>query len=158
MSTREDKVNLVDCFSGSLGKDLLSVERPIIDGMISDVFGFNAVQIGSPEYDFLAHSRIPNKFLMSEKIESLSYVPKEYREVGTTLHSENDKGEKQSFIVTRIDDETLTVDGNNPLCGRMVNFNLEILGVRDAVEEEIEAGGSIEKGPDIPDALTVPIH
>jgi hypothetical protein len=40
----------------------------------------------------------------------------------------------------------------------MVNFNLEILGVRDAVEEEIEAGGSIEKGPDIPDALTVPIH
>ena len=78
----------------------------------------------------------------------LENVPKEYREVGTTLHSENDKGEKQSFIVTRIDDETLTVDGNNPLCGRMVNFNLEILGVRDAVEEEIEAGGSIEKGPD----------
>ncbi len=72
MSTREDKVNLVDCFSGSLGKDLLSVERPIIDGMISDVFGFNAVQIGSPEYDFLAHSRIPNKFLMSES--SLSHI------------------------------------------------------------------------------------
>lgn len=88
----------------------------------------------------------------------LENVPKEYREVGTTLHSENDKGEKQSFIVTRIDDETLTVDGNNPLCGRMVNFNLEILGVRDAVEEEIEAGGSIEKGPDIPEALTVPIY
>ena len=88
----------------------------------------------------------------------LENVPKEYREVGTTLHSENDKGEKQSFIVTRIEDETLTVDGNNPLCGRMVNFNLEILGVRDAVEEEIEAAGSIEKGPDIPEALTVPIH
>ena len=77
---------------------------------------------------------------------------------GKGLHSENEKGEKQSFIVTRIDDETLTVDGNNPLCGRMVNFNLEILGVRDAVEEEIEAGGPIDKGPDIPEALTVPLH
>jgi FKBP-type peptidyl-prolyl cis-trans isomerase SlyD len=88
----------------------------------------------------------------------LENVPKQYREVGTTLHSENEKGEKQSFIVTRIDDETLTVDGNNPLCGRMVNFNLEILGVRDAVEEENEAGGPIDKGPDIPEALTVPLH
>ncbi|MDA1332133.1 MAG: methyltransferase domain-containing protein [Proteobacteria bacterium] len=66
MSTRKDKINLVDCFSGSLGKDLLGLERLIIDGMISDVFGFNAVQIGSPEYDFLANSRIPNKFVMSE--------------------------------------------------------------------------------------------
>jgi SAM-dependent methyltransferase len=66
MSTREDKVNLVDCFSGSLGKDLLGAERPIFEGMVSDVFGFNAVQVGFPQHDFLAHSRIPNKFVMSE--------------------------------------------------------------------------------------------
>jgi FKBP-type peptidyl-prolyl cis-trans isomerase SlyD len=78
--------------------------------------------------------------------------------VGTTLHSENEKGERQSFIVTRIDNETLTVDGNNPLCGRMVNFNLEILGVRDAIEEEIEAGGPIDKEADIPDGLKIPLH
>ncbi len=86
-------------------------------------------------------------------------VPKEYREVGTTLHAENEKGETQSFIVTRIDDETLTVDGNNPLCGRKVIFNLEVLGVRDAIEEEIEAGGPVDAaGADIPEALTVPLQ
>ena len=45
---------------------------------------------------------------------------------------ENDKGQTRSFIVTRMDDETLTVDGNNPLCGREVVFTLEILTVRDA--------------------------
>ena len=88
----------------------------------------------------------------------LENVPKQYREVGTTLHSENEKGDKQSFIVTRIDDETLTVDGNNPLCGRVVNFNLEILGVRDAIEEEIESGGAIDQGPDIPEGLKIPIQ
>ena len=80
------------------------------------------------------------------------------REVGTTLHTENEKGETQSFIVTRIDNETLTVDGNNPLCGRKVIFNLEILGVRDAIEEEIEAGGPIDAGPDIPEALSIPLQ
>ena len=75
-----------------------------------------------------------------------------------TLHTENEKGETQSFIVTTMNDETLTVDGNNPLCGRQVIFKLEILGVRDPNEEEIEAGGPVNEGPDIHEALTVPIQ
>jgi len=51
--------------------------------------------------------------------------------------------------VTRMDDETLTVDGNNPLCGREVVFTLEILTVRDATAEEIRAGGAIPARADI---------
>lgn len=85
-------------------------------------------------------------------------VPEEYREVGITIHTENEKGEARSVIVTRMDDETLTVDGNNPLSGRKVIFKLEILGVRDATDEEIEAGGPIGVAPDIDKALTVPLQ
>lgn len=70
-------------------------------------------------------------------------VPEEYRQVGTSILMENDKGQTRSFIVTRMDDETLTVDGNNPLCGREVVFRLEILAVRDATDEEMKAGGAI---------------
>ena len=84
-------------------------------------------------------------------------VPEEYREVGTTIFTENEKGDSQSFIVTRIDDKTLTVDGNNPLCGRIVLFKLEILSVRDATGEEIEAGGPVGVEPDIDKSLTIPI-
>jgi len=84
-------------------------------------------------------------------------VPEEYREVGTTILAENEKGEPHSFIVTRIDDETLTVDGNNPLCGRKVLFKLEILSVRDATGEEIEAGGPVGVNPDIDEKLMIPI-
>ncbi len=84
-------------------------------------------------------------------------VPEEYRELGTTIFTENEKGESKSFIVTRIDDKTLTVDGNNPLCGRKVLFKLEILSVRDATEEEIEAGGPVGEKPDIDESLTIPI-
>ncbi|MBT8002603.1 MAG: peptidylprolyl isomerase [Rhodospirillales bacterium] len=93
--------------------------------------------------------------VFTDKIEN---VPEQYREVGTTLHTENEKGETQSFIVTRLDDETLTVDGNNPLCGRQVMFKLEVLGVRDPTEEEFEAGGPVSEGPDIHEALTVPLQ
>lgn len=76
-------------------------------------------------------------------------VPEEYREVGMKILMENEKGEPREFIVTRMDDKTLTVDGNNPLCGRDLIFKLEILTVRDATLEEIEAGTKVVSGPDI---------
>lgn len=76
-------------------------------------------------------------------------VPEEYREVGMTIVMENEKGETKNFIVTRIDDKTLTIDGNNPLCGRSVIFRLEVLSVRDATDDEIEAGGIVADGPDV---------
>ncbi|MXE21419.1 peptidylprolyl isomerase, partial [Escherichia coli] len=62
--------------------------------------------------------------VFTDRIEN---VPEEYRQIGTSILMENDKGQTRSFIVTRMDDETLTVDGNNPLCGREVVFTLEIL-------------------------------
>ena len=76
-------------------------------------------------------------------------VPEEYREVGLAILMENDQGNTKSFLVTRVDVDTVTIDGNNPLCGREVIFRLEILLVRDASEEEIAAGGKVEAGPDI---------
>ena len=83
-------------------------------------------------------------------------VPEEYRQVGTSILMENDKGQTRSFLVTRLDDETLTVDGNNPLCGREVVFTLEILTVRDATDEETKAGGAIVAGADIDPSLMRP--
>lgn len=76
-------------------------------------------------------------------------VPEEYRQVGTAILMENDQGKTKSFLVTRVDENTLTIDGNNPLCGRQVIFKLEILTVRDATAEEVEAGGKIDPGPDV---------
>ena len=84
-------------------------------------------------------------------------VPEEYRQVGTSILMENDKGQARSFIVTRMDDETLTVDGNNPLCGREVVFKLEILTVRDATDEETTAGGTIPARADIDPSLMRPV-
>ena len=83
-------------------------------------------------------------------------VPVEYRQVGTAILMENNKGQTKSFLVTRVDETTLTIDGNNPLCGREVIFKLEILTVRDATSEEIEAGGKVESGPKV-GGVKVPI-
>jgi len=89
--------------------------------------------------------------------DDIENVPEEYRQVGTSILMENDRGQTRSFIVTRIDGETLTVDGNNPLCGREVVFTLEILTVRDATGEELKAGGATGAQPDVDPSLMRPV-
>lgn len=88
--------------------------------------------------------------------DSIENVPEEYRAVGTTIVMENEQGETKTFLVTRMSEKTLTIDGNNPLCGRQVVFKLEILTVRDATEAEIAAGGKIETRPELEGVKPVP--
>lgn len=103
---------------------------------------------------------VDTKLLYGERNESLVFtdrienVPEEYREIGLTITMENEKGEPRTFIVTRFDDKTLTVDGNNPLCGRDVVFKLEILTIRDATEEELDLGGAVDADPDLEEILS----
>ncbi|MBK7063163.1 MAG: peptidylprolyl isomerase [Rubrivivax sp.] len=92
--------------------------------------------------------------VFSDDIEN---VPEEYRKIGTSILMESDRGQTRSFLVTRMDDETLTVDGNNPLCGREVVFVLEILTVRDATDEEARAGGAIIADADVDPSLMRPV-
>lgn len=92
--------------------------------------------------------------VFTDRIEN---VPEEYRKVGTSILMENNKGQTRSFLVTRIDDETLTVDGNNPLCGREVVFTLEIVTVREPTDEEVRAGGAIVAQAAIDPSLMRPV-
>ncbi len=102
---------------------------------------------------------IDTKMLYGDRDESLVFtdrienVPEDYREIGMTITMENEKGEPKNFIVTRFDDETLTVDGNNPLCGRDVVFTLEVLAIREATDEEVDLGGAVDANPDLNEIL-----
>jgi len=102
---------------------------------------------------------IDTKLLYGDRDESLVFtdaienVPEQYREIGMTITMESEKGEPKNFIVTRFDDKTLTVDGNNPLCGRDVVFTLEVLTIRDATDEEVDLGGAVGADPDLNEIL-----
>lgn len=84
-------------------------------------------------------------------------VPEEYRKIGCSILMENDSGQTRSFVVTGMDDEKLTVDGNNPLCGREVIFTLEILAVRDASDEETKVGQTVVANANIDPSLMRPV-
>jgi FKBP-type peptidyl-prolyl cis-trans isomerase SlyD len=78
--------------------------------------------------------------------EKVAVVPREYRQLGSQILMENNLGQMKSFLVTKIEGDTITFDGNNPLAGREVIYQVKILLVRDATEEEKEYGGKVDAG------------
>ena len=60
-------------------------------------------------------------------------------EVGMQFRASTDDGD-QSVMIIEIQDEEVIVDGNHPLSGITLNFDVEILEVRDATEEELAHG------------------
>lgn len=60
-------------------------------------------------------------------------------EVGSQLRATTDEGE-QTVIVIDVQDDAITVDGNHPLAGIDLKFDVEILEVRDATAEELAHG------------------
>ncbi|MCB1968630.1 MAG: SAM-dependent methyltransferase, partial [Candidatus Accumulibacter sp.] len=41
------------------GQYVMAWERAKVDTVVADVFGYNAIQLGLPQYDLLAQNRIP---------------------------------------------------------------------------------------------------
>jgi FKBP-type peptidyl-prolyl cis-trans isomerase SlyD len=58
---------------------------------------------------------------------------------GMTFRATTDDGE-QSVMILDINEEEVIVDGNHPLSGLTLNFDVEVLEVREATEEEIAHG------------------
>ncbi|MBE0368860.1 FKBP-type peptidyl-prolyl cis-trans isomerase [Pseudoalteromonas aurantia] len=60
-------------------------------------------------------------------------------EVGMQFRASTDDGDQMVMIID-IQDEEVIVDGNHPLSGITLHFDVEILEVRDATEDELSHG------------------
>lgn len=49
--------------------------------------------------------------------------------VGAQLQAEGDSGQQMIFTVREVNEENVTIDGNHPLAGKILNFEVEILEV-----------------------------
>ena len=71
--------------------------------------------------------------------DDIKNVPEEYRVLGKIVEFQNDAGDVKPFRVTEITDSKIILDGNHPLCNIKINFNVNIISIRDASETEINA-------------------
>ncbi|MEI6270402.1 MAG: peptidylprolyl isomerase [Methylococcaceae bacterium] len=60
-------------------------------------------------------------------------------EVGMQFHADVSFGNGVVTVVS-IDDENVTIDGNHPLAGVALTFDVEVIDVRAATEEEVTHG------------------
>ena len=68
-------------------------------------------------------------------------------EPGMQFQARGDDGETQVITVTEVADNGVTVDGNHPLAGQVLNFSVRVEEVREATEDEIAHGHSHSSKP-----------
>ena len=61
-------------------------------------------------------------------------------EVGMEYMASSPDGVKMPFTISNVDGEEITIDFNHPLAGKNLNFDIELLNVRDATAEELSHG------------------
>ncbi|RRJ82893.1 FKBP-type peptidyl-prolyl cis-trans isomerase [Aestuariirhabdus litorea] len=61
-------------------------------------------------------------------------------EAGMTFQAQGPDGSVQRITVKAVEGDEVTIDGNHPLAGVVLHFDVEIVGVREATPEEIDHG------------------
>jgi FKBP-type peptidyl-prolyl cis-trans isomerase SlyD len=86
---------------------------------------------------------VPPEKGYGERNEALSHkVPRKMFETnseikpGMRFHTEAEHGQ-HTVTVTAVDTENVTVDANHPLAGKILNFEVNVVGVRAATREEL---------------------
>lgn len=118
-------------FDTSSGRDPL--EFKLGDGQV--IPGFDGAVDGMSVGDSKTVA-IPPEQAYGERHEQLiqevpkSALPEEIApEVGMQLQSQSPEGQVMLLTVTEVADDTITVDGNHPLAGQTLNFDIELVEV-----------------------------
>ncbi len=61
-------------------------------------------------------------------------------EVGQLLEARDEDGESYEYNVVAVDAKGVTLDGNHPLAGKTLTFDITVVDVRPATEEELAHG------------------
>jgi FKBP-type peptidyl-prolyl cis-trans isomerase SlyD len=115
-------------------------------GVKSIIPGLENALTGKKAGDELSVSVAPEDAYGERSDAMLQQVPKSMFEdqsqveVGMQFHAQGPNGETLIVTVTEVSDDNVTVDGNHPLAGAQLNFDVKVIDVREATEEEASHG------------------
>lgn len=72
--------------------------------------------------------------------DNIDDVPEEYRQIGAQAQFQNENGEARTFVVSKIEGDQVTLDGNHPFAGKTVTFVVNVKAIREASEQELTDG------------------
>lgn len=77
---------------------------------------------------------------MVQKVPRAAFEGVEDIKAGMQFQAQGPDGQVQIITVKEVSDDEITVDGNHPLAGEVLTFDVKIADVREATAEEIEHG------------------
>lgn len=117
--------------------EYLHGHQNIIPGLEKELEGHDVgddldVTVG-PEEGYGVHD--PERVIQINR-EQLGFEP----ELGAVVSARLPDGREQHLMIAEIEVETVTLDGNHPLAGQTLRFEVSVASIREATEEEIANG------------------
>ncbi len=136
---RDDEGNLLDTSEGREALSYLHGAGNIILGLENALSGKKtgeelSVKI-SPDEGYGQRNEQLTQVVSRDIFESVENI-----EVGMQFQGETPDKQPMIITITDIEGENITIDGNHPLAGVNLNFDIKVVDVRDATAEEIEHG------------------
>jgi FKBP-type peptidyl-prolyl cis-trans isomerase SlyD len=123
------------------GKDPMAY----LHGGYGNTFALLEAALEGQEAGFQARIELAAKDAFGERDETLlTSIPKSQFppgvKVGGQLRGQDDSGRSQVFTVVKVKGDHVLLDGNHPMAGKTLVFQLQVLDVRSASAEEIQHG------------------
>ncbi len=134
-----DQGQVLDSSSGREPLAYLQGHHNIISGLESALEGKSAgdtVKVTIPPAD--AYGERDDS--LSQAVPRKMFENAEDVKVGMQFQTMSEQGAAQIVTVTGVDPEHVTVDANHPLAGETLTFDVTVVDVRDATDEELDHG------------------
>lgn len=77
---------------------------------------------------------------MTQVVDRTMFSPDENIEAGMQFQAQDEHGHLMIITVSNVEGDQITIDGNHPLAGVTLHYDIEVVDVRDATEEELSHG------------------
>jgi len=137
--------NLIDSSNGAAPLPYLHGRQNIVPGLEKELTGKS---VG----DKLKVIVSPDEAYGEKYDEMVQEVPRDHfadiddLQIGQQFQVEDQNGHTLLVSVIKINNDSVTLDGNHPLAGLTLHFDVEITSIRPATDKEIEHGHIHQEG------------
>ncbi len=135
----DDDGNVLDSSEGSEALTYLHGAGNIIPGLEKALLGKvenDSVQVRIKPEDAYGEN-VPE---LVEIVDKAVFHGVDALEIGMVFEAQDPHGAMRRVVIKKIEGEEVTIDANHPLAGIVLNFDVDIVSVREATDEEISHG------------------
>jgi FKBP-type peptidyl-prolyl cis-trans isomerase SlyD len=136
---KDDQGNLLDSTDKGGPLSFITGNQQIIPGLEN---ALSSMIIGSKKNVKLAAADAYGEYDENaiQRVKRSLFPEEAELEIGRTYFGHSPGGQHLQFVITEIENDDITVNFNHPLAGKDLEFDVELLDVRDATPEEISHG------------------